>query len=231
LDYRFVNDFKVKTPFSKSLFAYLLYFLGFVLLVLIALSFQKRKYRKEKEKIEQKKEEQISQQKQEFDELSKQSEQLINQLKAEKLEVELRTTNNLLAASTVNLVSKNELLGTIRKDLSSLKNRFKDNEIEPYLQRMVVSIDGQIKVKEDWKQFEHHFDKVHGDFLERLRSEFDLSPSEQKLSAYLRLNLSSKEIANLMNISTRGVEIARYRLRKKLMLEKGTNLSKFILAY
>ncbi|MCK6692317.1 MAG: hypothetical protein L6Q97_09460, partial [Thermoanaerobaculia bacterium] len=59
----------------------------------------------------------------------------------------------------------------------------------------------------------------------------DLTPNEQKLCALLRLNLSTKEISNLMSISLRGVEIARYRLRKKLGLDQGQNLSKFILEY
>ena len=68
--------------------------------------------------------------------------------------------------------------------------------------------------------------------LKRLRDEFkDLSPNEQKLCAFLRLNLNTKEIANLMSISVRGVELARYRLRKKLDLHKGQNLSKFIMKY
>lgn len=74
--------------------------------------------------------------------------------------------------------------------------------------------------------------KVHGDFLGRLRTEFaELSPNEQRLCAFLRLNLSTKEIAKLMIISSRGVEIARYRLRKKLGLQKGQNLTKFLLEY
>jgi DNA-binding CsgD family transcriptional regulator len=65
-----------------------------------------------------------------------------------------------------------------------------------------------------------------------LRDEFsELSPNEQKLCAFLRLNLNTKEVANLMNISARGVEVARYRLRKKLGLKKGENLSKFVLEY
>jgi DNA-binding CsgD family transcriptional regulator len=77
-----------------------------------------------------------------------------------------------------------------------------------------------------------HFDEVHGDFMSRFKSRFpDLSPQEIKLSAYLRMNLSSKEIANLMNITIRGVEIARYRLRKKIQLERSENLQEFILKF
>ncbi|MEZ4932318.1 MAG: hypothetical protein R2788_09390 [Saprospiraceae bacterium] len=68
--------------------------------------------------------------------------------------------------------------------------------------------------------------------MNRLREEYhDLSPNEQKLCAFLRLNLNSKDIANLMGVSLRGVEVARYRLRKKLGVNTGQNSSKFILEY
>ena len=94
------------------------------------------------------------------------------------------------------------------------------------------NIDTTLRVQDDWEQFKHHFDRVHGNFLSRLRKEFiELTPNEQKLCAFLRLNLNSKDIANIMGISLRGVEVARYRLRKKLKLNKGVNLSKFILEY
>ena len=87
-------------------------------------------------------------------------------------------------------------------------------------------------MQEDWERFEHHFDQVHGDFLDRIRDEFsDLTPQDQKLCAYLRLNLNTKEIAQLMSISVRGVEMARYRLRKRLGMDTEQNLSKFILEY
>lgn len=86
------------------------------------------------------------------------------------------------------------------------------------------------KIDDNWEHFAHHFDKVHNDFLIVLKSRYpNLTPSELKLCAYLRMNLSNKEIAQLINISTRGVEIARYRLRKKLGLTKEVNLFEFLL--
>ncbi|RYY00234.1 MAG: hypothetical protein EOO53_22325 [Gammaproteobacteria bacterium] len=86
------------------------------------------------------------------------------------------------------------------------------------------------KIDENWEHFAHHFDKVHTDFLVVLKSRYpNLTPGELKLCAYLRMNLSNKEIAQLVNISTRGVEIARYRLRKKLGLSKETNLFDFLI--
>jgi len=85
------------------------------------------------------------------------------------------------------------------------------------------------QLESDWEQFAFHFDQVHHDFLKRLQQQYpQLSAKDQRLCAYLRLNLSTKEIAPLMNISIRGLEISRYRLRKKLQLEPEVNLNEFM---
>ena len=145
---------------------------------------------------------------------------------------ELQHLNSLLAASTMNLVVKNTFMETIKVELEAVKQKGKSMETKHALEKIVREIDTSLRLQEDWNQFEYHFDQVHGDFLNRLREHFsDLTPNEQKLCVLLRLNLSTKEISNLMSISLRGVEIARYRLRKKLGLDLGQNLSKFILEY
>jgi DNA-binding CsgD family transcriptional regulator len=132
----------------------------------------------------------------------------------------------------MNLVVKNEFMDNIKEEIRQAKATDKVQDQQKALERIIKEIDATLKVQEDWQQFGHHFDRVHGDFLKRLTSEFsDLTPGEQKLCAFLRLNMDTKEIANLMTISPRGVEIARYRLRKKFKLETHKNLSKFILEY
>ncbi|MFM8449201.1 MAG: helix-turn-helix transcriptional regulator, partial [Haliscomenobacter sp.] len=73
---------------------------------------------------------------------------------------------------------------------------------------------------------------VHAHFLRRLKERFpQITPKDQKLCAYLRLNLSSKEIAPLLGISVRSVEVSRYRLRRKLDLESEDNLTEFLLQF
>ena len=119
-----------------------------------------------------------------------------------------------------------------KEELKVVKQKGKSVETKQSLERIVKEIDTTLRLQEDWDQFEYHFDKVHRDFLTRLRADYPvLSPNEQKICAFLRLNLNTKDIANLLHISLRGVEVARYRLRKKLDLEAGQNLSKFILKY
>ena len=86
------------------------------------------------------------------------------------------------------------------------------------------------KIDEDWEQFSHHFDQVHVNFMERLRKKYpQITTNDEKLCAYLRLNLSTKETAQMMNISVRGVEASRYRLRKKLGLSNDENLIEFMM--
>jgi DNA-binding CsgD family transcriptional regulator len=132
----------------------------------------------------------------------------------------------------MNLVVKNEFMENIKEEIRQAKITDKVDDKQLALERIIKEIDTTLKVQEDWRQFEYHFDRVHGDFLSRLTAEFmDLTPGEQKLCAFLRLKMDTKEISNLMGISLRGVEVARYRLRKKLGLGSHQNLSKFILEY
>ena len=77
--------------------------------------------------------------------------------------------------------------------------------------------------------YRHSFDSVHHDFFKKLEEAYpELNNKEKLLCAYIKMNLLSKEIAPLLNISLRGVEISRYRLRKKLGLEEGANLAEFL---
>ncbi|MEQ8240272.1 MAG: triple tyrosine motif-containing protein, partial [Cyclobacteriaceae bacterium] len=212
---------KVEPPFYRTIYAQMLYLLLLALFFVAMYKYQKLRIKKKSRQIGEAKEL----------ELDKKQQELL-QLREAKIESELRHVNNLLAASTMNLVVKNDFLESVKEELKQVKENGKILQTKQALEHIVKEIDVKLKLKEDWKQFEYHFDKVHGNFLHRIRAEYkDLSPSEQKLCAFLRLNLNTKEIANLMGISPRGVEVARYRLRKKLDLDTNQNLSKFILEF
>jgi FixJ family two-component response regulator len=91
-------------------------------------------------------------------------------------------------------------------------------------------IDSNISSEQDWQVFESNFNKVHEEFLKKLIELYpNLTPSDLKLAAYLRMNLSSKEIAQLFNITHRSVELKRYRLRKKMELDTEVNLGEFMM--
>ncbi len=222
----------VKPPFHRSLFAKVIYITLGILVLFMIYKLQKRRYKQKENKAEKAKQLELAKKDQELIKIGQEKEQEVLKLKEEKMQSELRHLNNLLAASTMNLVVKNEFMETIKEKLQDVNRKGKNTATKQALGQIVKEIDITLRLQEDWEQFEHHFDQVHGDFSTRLRDEFlDLSPNEQKLCAFLRLNLNTKDIANLMGISLRGVEVARYRLRKKLGLDKGQNLSKFILEY
>lgn len=223
---------QVKPPFYRSIWAKI----GYVLLGILALVFvstrQKYRYKQKASEIEAARQQELQKEQQKLLIIEQQKEQELAQLKTEKMLGELQLVKKQLAASTMNLVVKNEFIETIKEELNTVKQKGKSVDMRKSLERIVKGIDSTLRLQEDWEQFEYHFEQVHGDFLSRLTHQFqELSPNEQKLCAFLRLNLNTKDIANLMGISLRGVEVARYRLRKKLDLEKGQNLAKFILEY
>jgi DNA-binding CsgD family transcriptional regulator len=223
---------KVNPPLYRSKAAKVCYAAGSLLLLVLVSRFQKRRYKQKAIQLENEKQMALAQKQQKLIEVEQQKEKELLQLKEEKMQSELQHVNKLLAASTMNLVVKNEFIESIREELKVVKQKGKKLETKQALEKIVKEIDISLRLEQDWEQFEYHFDQIHGDFLTRLRNDYpDLSPNEQKLCAFLRLNLNTKEIANLLSISLRGVEVARYRLRKKLGLERGQNLSKYILEY
>jgi len=152
-------------------------------------------------------------------------------LRNEKLNAELSFKSQELANSTMAIIKKNEFLlklkETIKKQKEDLGTRFP----EKYYAQLVGKIDRSISSIDDWNVFEIHFEKAHEKFLQTLSTKYpQLSHSDLRLCAYLRMNLTSKEIAPLLRISYRGVENHRYRLRKKLHLKKEVNLIDFILS-
>ena len=151
-------------------------------------------------------------------------------LKNQNLEAELQFKNKELATITMHLVERGGMLTNFKQALLSLVKKTKIPDAE-YEFRSVFKLLNEIeKNADDWNHFAIYFDQVHNNFLTTLKIRFpDLSSTDLKLCAYLRLNLSSKEIAQLMNISLKGVEISRYRIRKKLNLTTEINLYDFLI--
>lgn len=150
----------------------------------------------------------------------------------EKLQNEIAYKNNQLANSTMAMIRKNELLGRIRDELDAQRSELGVRYPARYHNRLIRLIDQGIRDELEWEQFEHLYDQAHSDFFKRLKADHPtLTPSDLRLCAYLRMNLSSKEIAPLLNISVRGVEERRYRLRKRLDLRSDQNLTELIMTY
>lgn len=94
---------------------------------------------------------------------------------------------------------------------------------------MISLINSNIEHDKDFEIFKSNFDLIHQDFFKVLGQKYpQLSKNDKVLCAYLKMNLSTKEIAPFLNITVRGVEIMRYRLRKKMNLDREVNLSEFM---
>jgi tetratricopeptide (TPR) repeat protein len=152
------------------------------------------------------------------------AEEQINRLQTERLQQK----NRELSTATAHILNKNEVLGNIRKLVAGWLHQ-PELAASKGMKNLIREIDSNTDLDEQWEQFKLHFDSVHKGFFERLLKEFPkLTPNELKLCAYLRMNLSTKEIAQMLNISIESVITKRYRLRKKLGLGKDENLVGFI---
>ncbi len=152
-------------------------------------------------------------------------------LRNEKLNAELSFRSQELANSTMSIIKKNEFLMNLKETVKRQKDDLGTRYPDKYFYQLTKKIDNNISSMDDWKVFEFHFEKAHEKFLQKLRQKYpDLNHGDLRLCAYLRMNLTSKEIAPLLRISVRGVENHRYKLRKKLNLKPDENLTDFIMA-
>ncbi len=211
--YRFI----IKPPWYYSNFAKAIYWL-LALGILAAIIFiPRKKYKKEKKILTTAKEE---------------SEARLEIIKTEKLKAEIDFKNTELASSTMHLVQKNETINKIRHEIQNVSKKIKDTAAKKEIRKILSLFSDDERLEDEWENFSRHFDKVHTDFLKRISSTYpQLTPKDKKLCAYLRMNLSTKEIAPLLNISVRGVEISRYRLRKKIELSGEINLNEFMMNF
>ena len=130
----------------------------------------------------------------------------------------------------MHLVKKGELIAKVKSELSHLMKSIDNAQAASEIKKMIKTISEDDNMDKEWESFTKHFDKVHSDFLIELKEKHPtVTANELKLCAYLRMNLSTKEIAQLMNISVRGVEISRYRLRKKLGIPSETTLFDYLI--
>jgi ligand-binding sensor domain-containing protein/DNA-binding CsgD family transcriptional regulator len=222
--------FTITPPWYRSVFAYSIYVLILISLFLLMIwYFLKRiEISKRKEKLQHLKS--YRQKEQQYRREALVAEKKIINLKNEKLKIEMIHRDKELANQTMDLIHKNKFLVRIKEELEKLKKSTSDQSLQDKITTLIIKINKDIDHKKQWEVFETAFDEVHEDFLSRLKEKYPgLTPKELRLCAYLRMNISTKEIAPLMNISVRGVEICRYRVRKKLNIDRDQNLTRMII--
>ncbi|MCV6629435.1 MAG: LuxR C-terminal-related transcriptional regulator [Flavobacteriaceae bacterium] len=208
-------SFQIKHPWYLSNLAIIVYVLFLLFLIWMVNKLYTSYYRKQRENM-------LQEQEREFALTNLAKEKELMQLKNEQLKSDVLIKNREFATSTMNIVKKNELLSEIKSAL--LQGGAKN------IKQVVRIIDKNLNNEDDWRLFLEAFNNADKDFIKKLKlAHSDLTPNDLRLCAYLRLNLSSKEIAPLLNISTKSVEVKRYRLRKKMELDHNINLTTYIL--
>lgn len=223
-----VIQFTIATPWYQSLLAKALYALLAVIVLLGLLLIPRQRYQKTNAILETEKKNTED----EMEALRIKSERELEAIKREQLETEILFKNKELAMSTMHLLQKNQTLTAIRTEVEKNLSKIKDPNAKKEVKKIISLLRSDDRLEDDWSNFSLHFDQAHHNFLKRMKSTYpQLTPKDQKLCAYLRMNLTTKEIAPLLNISVRGVEISRYRLRKKIELEKDKNLNDFMMDF
>lgn len=228
--------FTIETPWHQTSWAYTIYTLLALVSIYFAFTYIDKRFERERAKDEEAKKEEIRAKEGQRKQEAIVFENKIIQLKNDKLKADvarkvsdMELKNKELASFAVQINHKNEILGHMKKELDKVSERVND-QAKTQIRHLTKKIDEDIKLDRDWEQFKIHFDRVQQGFIKNMQDEHpNLKPNDLKLCAFLRMNLSTKEIAPLMNISIRGVEIHRYRLRKKLGLERQTNLVEFLM--
>ncbi len=221
-------SFCILPPWYRSVVAYVCYF------ILVLLTFW-YVYRWDDVRVKRKKMQVIVEKDKTMREMAKvyeaekaRQEKQIMQLEKDKLEFDLKHKSQEMANLMINFVRKNEMLTEIKSSILKVASSLKGEGAREGRQQLLIingKIDANIQSDEVLKRIEDQFDLIHNNFMKHLYAKHpDLSNNERMMCAYLKMNLSTKEIAPLLNISVRGVETIRYRLRKKFGLDREDSL-------
>ena len=212
-------SFIIKKPWYATNFAIILYIIICMILAYYINKSYKNHYQKQRIKLIEENNLLL-----EIKELE--NEQQLMKVKNDQLSQDVDSKNKELAVSTMSLIKKDELLALIKEDLKGTSDEGNKN-----IKSVISNITKSITNDNSWNVFKEAFDNADKDFLKKVKlSHPSLTPNDLRLCAYLRLNLSSKEVAPLINISVRSVEIKRYRLRKKMDLSHEQGLVEYILS-
>lgn len=211
--------FSVTTPWYRSVWAYILYLAGFIGAGALVTAFYLRYKMKKKERSYLR--ERLRRQR-----LLEAREQEVTKLQNQMLMAQLDYKSKSLAEATMMNITRNEFLTNLITELEELMDNQKVSKAKSRL--ILQHIRENISQEDQWQVFQENFDLIHKDFFKKLKELYpQLTPTDLRLAVLIRLNYTSKEIATMQNVSLRGVETARYRLRKKLQLAEENNLYEF----
>ena len=150
----------------------------------------------------------------------------------EKTRSELNLKNQQLASQTLHMLQKNQILNELKGMVGDVRKEKDHKKAAKQFSRLANLIDYGINLDKDWEGFQKIFEQLHPEFYTNLKSQFPgLTPNDLHLCALLKLNLSTREIADLLGIAQESLKVKRYRLRQKMGLESDRNLNEFIITF
>ena len=227
--------FEILPPWYRTNIAYFVYLFLVIGFIFSLWWWDDKRIKRKEKRVEEEQKKAMQEKEDEYRIESEKKEQEIIQLKTDQLEMEVQHKNQELANSAINLARKNEILLDIKTDISKVSDEILNSKSldATSLRRMILRlnnrIDENIFQDDSLQRFEEHFDLVHNKFMLRLSEKYpSLTLNERKMCAFVKMHLSSKEMAPLLSISVRGAETLRYRLRKKLGLNPEESLTAFL---
>jgi DNA-binding CsgD family transcriptional regulator len=164
-------------------------------------------------------------------ELRKQRQLIEFEVRSKKLENELDYKSYELMLSMRYMIQKNEILTELQKQIEDIKDNSSKYPIKPLRDMEKIIGEGLQQQTEEWHSAMDNLKLSQQGFFKKLKDKHpSLTPHDLRLCSYLRMNFNTKEIAKLLNITTRGVEISRYRLRKKMGLDHDVNLTEYLIS-
>ena len=157
-------------------------------------------------------------------------EHIIAQQREQLLEAELQVKSKELASLALDAVVQRKAVESLKEVMSEQEHKGIINQHD--IDTILKQINGNLNEEEFWDIYHKNFDMIHKNFFRNLRKQYpSLTASELRFCALLRLNLSTKDIAQFTNLTIRGVETARYRIRKKLAIPGNINLVDFLIDF
>jgi AraC family chitin signaling transcriptional activator len=221
--------FEILPVWYRTIWAIIVYCISGIILIALIVMMVKQKIQQEKEKTqaEEKEKRKVLELIIQRIKLEREKEQIMKD--KDVLEGDVIQKSKELANYTMLLVKKRELLSEMHEELKELKELVRNDASRQKLRDLIKRINTNLQDEEHIKVFEANFERVHHEFFNELKAFFpDLTQKELRLCAFVRMNLTNKEIASILNISVRGVETARYRLRKRLSLNHEEDMAEFL---
>ncbi|NDV46617.1 hypothetical protein D0T49_06110 [Paludibacter sp. 221] len=218
-------SFDIARPAYLNITAIMLYTVILIILLAIAFYLLRKYIRKSNLRIA-KEQERLRR------EENEQKEKEIIKLRNNNLQSELYFKSKEMANSTFMLINKNNILIEIKNELTEQKEKLGNQYPSKYYNKIVSLIDSAVNLEDNWNVFQANFDRIHENFFRNLKTQFpELTSTDLKICALLRLNLSTKDIANFLGNTIRGVDSARYRLRKKLNIASNVDIVEFLIQF